>query len=204
MSTHPQRSWSLRIDNVNPSGTALIPHHQSRCVHKLVTHPETSLPRLTRTLKKSFLKPIRGVWVFWALAALDSLSGAHNRCGSFLQHSPVSEDWLCCERESGPKFGSVTHPFSHPPSFLPSFKPHSFLASIQAPTHIPDPPFPHPSNYPSILLSSIHPSIHPSIHLSIPPCLHYLLALWPQISHLTFLCLREMGINIVYTSMDTG
>ena len=43
-----QVPWSLRIDNVNPCDTVLLPHHQpiKRIVHELITYPVTPLPYL--------------------------------------------------------------------------------------------------------------------------------------------------------------
>ena len=51
-----QVPWSLRIDNVNPCDTVLLPHHQpiKRIVHELITYPVTPLPYLA--FKNTFLK----------------------------------------------------------------------------------------------------------------------------------------------------
>ena len=90
----PQTYWSLRTDSVNHAVTT--PSANQRTVHQL-GHPSLSLP-----LKMLYRKP-RGVQVFWARAALDSLLGALNKHCPFLQHNLVSG-----ERVSGPKLGSAT------------------------------------------------------------------------------------------------
>ena len=51
MSTSPQTYWSLRIDNVNPCDTTLLPHHQP--IRELYTRWSYTLrlPSLTWPLK---------------------------------------------------------------------------------------------------------------------------------------------------------
>ena len=76
-------------------------------MYKLITYPATPLPNLA--FKNALLKPIGEFRWFWALAALNSLSGAYNKGCTFLHHTPVSVDWLYCARASGPKFRSETY-----------------------------------------------------------------------------------------------
>ena len=64
-----QVPWSLRIDNVNPCDTVLLPHHQpiKRIVHELITYPVTPLRYLA--FKNTFLKSFGdfGVLEAWAI-----------------------------------------------------------------------------------------------------------------------------------------
>ena len=68
-----QTYWSLRINNVNPCDTAMLPHHQS--IRELCTGRSYSrwFPSLTFPL--TFPEALQGVPVFWAWAALFSLYG---------------------------------------------------------------------------------------------------------------------------------
>ena len=52
-----QTYWCLRIDNVNPCDTALLPHHQPiRIAYGLITYPGIPFPHLA--FKNALLKPM--------------------------------------------------------------------------------------------------------------------------------------------------
>ena len=110
-----QSGWNLRIHDVNPFESTLLPHHQP--VRELCTSWSQilGLPSFTWTEKMSFtwtekMSPwnLWGVQAFWALAAQNSgLVSCNKRC-TFLHHTLASVDRLYCVPETGSKFGSVT------------------------------------------------------------------------------------------------
>ena len=102
---NPQPSWSLSIDDGKPCDTTLLPHHQHRIVHELITDPAA----LSLTLS---LKTLH--WNSSGSLGLLSMSHPHSFLGScnkpctFLHHNLMSVDWHCCALVSWPKLGSVT------------------------------------------------------------------------------------------------
>lgn len=63
LSTESQASCSLRLDNVNPSDTILVSHHQ-RTMHKVITDPVTAPPPHLAS-KSASRKPFRELKTVW-------------------------------------------------------------------------------------------------------------------------------------------
>ena len=72
--------WCLKIDNFTPFDTVLFPHQPENCARSdhLPLNSPPHPPRPNTCLLKCLPETHQGVWVFWAFAALDSLSDA---CG---------------------------------------------------------------------------------------------------------------------------